>query len=60
MPRKKNLQEGVFLLTEELATCLEISSTNERVQFVVTWVANTPFDKTWHRFDDNNKKMDCK
>jgi hypothetical protein len=38
------------------------------VKFVVTWAANTPFDNTWHRFDDddddnnnnNNNNMDFK
>jgi hypothetical protein len=36
------------------------------VKFIVTWAANTPFDKTWHRFDDdnnnnnNNNNMDSK
>jgi hypothetical protein len=53
-------------LAEGLTTCLEISSTRERVKFVITWAANTPFD---NRFDDdddndddnnNNNNMDCK
>jgi len=55
VPRKNTCKEGVFM-AERIKTCLDISSTSERVQFVVTWVANTPFKKTWHRFhdDDNN------